>query len=123
MKSRVNFVVAIHLCALVCTACAAGTPSLQESIRTPDGGIVADWYSVSAGGAAGSSIDRVRLRRTTETFVADDQYVFSAISGHTMKVTWIGQRQLEISYDKNFLVRRSTKTWRDVTVQYRVEPR
>jgi hypothetical protein len=113
LKARGVFLIAIHLITLISTACGEGKLNLivQESIPAPDADVVADWYSLSGGGAAGFSTDRVRLRRATDAFVADNGCVFSAISGHTMKVKWIGKKQLEISYDKSFGVRRSSRSW------------
>jgi hypothetical protein len=109
----------VLLCQL---ACAPSSVELQQSITSPDGALVADYYALNAGGGAGSAVDVVRLRPANERFRADSGYSFFAVSADPVTVRWISNTELEVSYDERGHVRTSDQKWKNVTIRYRSNP-
>jgi hypothetical protein len=99
------------------SACAS-TTTLLVSVPSPNGEIVADWYEVTGGGAAGWAVDRVCLRRVTEAFAAKSDYAFSASSAEPLKMRWLSNHELEVSYDRRGTIERSQSTWRGIKISY-----
>src|SRR4051812_40910982 len=62
-----------------------------RSFTSPDGALVADSYVLGGGGAAGWVAERVRLRRSNESFRDDDRYVLELISGRIVEVRWLNK--------------------------------
>jgi len=88
-------------------------------VVSPDGKIVAEWYELLGGGAAGWGVDRVELRPASEAFKGGRAYSFSSISADPVKMRWISNSELELSYDRRGTVERSNATWKGVTIRYR----
>jgi hypothetical protein len=71
------------------------------AVPSPNRSLVAGWYQVSGGGAAGWSEDRVRIRRADEPFKTDSDCVFLGVSADKLNLRWVSDNQLEIAYPPN----------------------
>jgi len=92
---------------------------LISSTSSPDKSLIADYYELTGGGAAGVAVDRVRLRATAGAFESDDGFSFEALSADPVSVRWLSDRELEIAYNKAGTVRRDDSHWNNVSIQYR----
>jgi hypothetical protein len=104
---------------LFATACGLSSdPVRMQSLNSPDGALVADYYQVWGGGATGGVADMVAIRRTEEPFGSWRDYVFGAIDGNEVTLKWIDSRTLEITYPKGLSPSRTSSSWHDVAVKY-----
>jgi hypothetical protein len=112
------------LSVLVLSSCDL-TATVKVSEKSPDGALIADWYTLSGGGAAGASSDEVSLRRSSEPFRLKRDSVFGAVdSDDQIGLKWLSNRELEIVYPAGAsLMNRPSTTWQDVTIRYREVPR
>jgi hypothetical protein len=60
------------------TSCGWSDPIRMESVASPDEAVIADWYELSGGGAAGYVADEISLRAATDPFRRKSDYVFAA---------------------------------------------
>jgi hypothetical protein len=108
---------------LVSTSCSwLGETRQVQSVASPDGTFVADWYDFGGGGAVGNVSSYVRLRIATEPFRLKSDYVFAIDDYGIADVKWISRRELQIRYSSRVMVMRAEPAWRDVTISYVVYP-
>src|SRR6266571_6159717 len=93
-------------------------PIMMESVISPDGAMIADWYEISGGGAAGAVSGAISLRAATEPFRAKSDFVFGAIDANVLTLKWISSRELEITYPRGVPVTRMSASWRHVSIRY-----
>ena len=89
---------------------------LVKSSISPNGVIVADWYQISGGGAAGWSRDRVRLRPANEKFATGNDYSFDAISADKIELEWASDTELRVRYPSDAAVTKSEPKWNDIAI-------
>jgi hypothetical protein len=89
---------------------------VKRSERSPDGAYIADWYTLSGGGAAGASSDTVSLRHANEPFVLKKDWVCGAIDAHDVSLKWISTRELEVTFQGG-TVDTKQLTWNGITVR------
>jgi hypothetical protein len=100
---------------------ACGNDTYRTGIfLSPDGSLVADWYTASCCGAAGSVKDYVQLRRRTERFRFKDDAIFEGGGSNAVRrVVWKSPSELEITYPALTTVIRSESRWNNVAIRYR----
>lgn len=76
---------------------------------SPDGSLIASFYSVSGGGAAGWSATRIGLRQRGEQF-NPDQFVLEMTQGYDTHLTWSAPNTLSIGYPDSATVRHRSES-------------
>jgi hypothetical protein len=103
----------------ISTSCAwLGKLERVQSLESPDGALVADFYRFGGGGALGNDATCVRLRLATEPFRMKSDYVFGTDDWSIVQMKWIGKRELQINYSFRVLPMRAERSWRDVAISY-----
>jgi hypothetical protein len=88
------------------------------TVPSPNGHLLADWYQRSAG----SSEDRVTIHAPNEAFSRELPYVFEGISADQLKIVWISDTELSITYPSNTIVTKAMAEWKGVRITYREDP-
>lgn len=104
------------------------TVSAAAAVSSPDGKLVADWYQLGGGGAAGWSIDRIRLRRAGDpsnlrwpsAMLRD--YSVGIISGDRLNIRWTSNNELRVDYPTLSTVTRCEPQWREVSIRCHEDP-
>jgi hypothetical protein len=99
-----------------------GETGRQGVFLSPDGSLVADWYSEWGGGAAGYWADYVQLRKRGERFSVERHFVFHSESAGNLKIMWKSNTELEIAYPTMTSLFRSEARWDGVSISYREDP-
>jgi hypothetical protein len=87
-----------------------------------DGSLIASFFSVSGGGAAGWSTTRIGLRRKGEQF-NPDQFVLEMTQGYDAHLTWSEPNTLSIGYPDSATIRhRSDSTDAGPLVELKLTP-
>jgi hypothetical protein len=102
----------------------------NRAIPSPDGRLIADYYTISGGGGAGWSEDYVRIRRAGQPFRASrwdlsllsSDAVFKASSGKKLMIRWRSNTHLEITYSGHDGVFRSRPSWNNISIVYNENP-
>ena len=115
-------VASLSIVTLVMSGCARDVGRVGVYL-SPDGSLIADWYQLSGGGPAGSSEDRVQLRRRGERFRVQKDFVFGGGSANVLRILWKSNAQLDVTYPTMTGVRRSESQWNDVSITYHEDPR
>lgn len=93
-------------------------PIRMETVRSPDGTVIADYYQNGGGGATGGVADIVALRRSDEPFRRRRDYVFGAVDARVVTIRWLGNRTLEITYPKGLDGATMKTSWHEVKIVY-----
>lgn len=106
------------LLALGASQCSSEIVRMQ-SVKSPDGSMIADYYLNSGGGAASAVGEVVSLRMATDEFHDQASHVvFGAIDADPITVRWISDRELEITHRKDAFVNTAKSSWRQVAIKY-----
>jgi hypothetical protein len=107
--------------AIVAASGVSCSTSIQviDSVKSPDGAIVADFFLVSGGGAAAAESQGVSLRSSTDTFSPTND-VFGAVDVRNVRLGWTAKRELEVAYGGGSDDAPTTMkpSWRNVSIRY-----
>ena len=85
----------VILLALSLTACSETRRVFD--CASPNGQLIATFYTIGGGGAAGSLDEYVSVRPSTSKFDEND-WVFTLTHGYDVRLSWTGPQSLEIGY-------------------------
>jgi hypothetical protein len=110
-------------CVLACFGCGFEPDYYRiATVPSPSGNLVADWYERMDGGPVGGSEDRVSVHDSRAVFSTELPCVFAGISADNLKIVWMSETELAITYPKDTGVTKSLREWKGVRIAYTMDP-
>jgi hypothetical protein len=120
LRCRLLIAVAL-LDATICGAACNGQfdVELRQSVASPDGSLVADYYLEYGGGGPGWQADFIRIPPSSEHFRTGTDHIFRAGDIDHLDVKWTDNNHLEVSWTPAGLpILKHEPKWKDVTITY-----
>ena len=91
---------------------------ILQSCSSPDKKMVATFYELSGGGAAGWVLLRVNLRAAETPFSEDENIVFEIRHGYQVNLSWKNDKYLKIEYPETGEIDKIIEVFKGVRIEY-----
>lgn len=94
------------------------TQKIYQSCYSPDQKMIATFYELSGGGAAGWVSQRVSLRPKEIPFSEAEDIIFQIRHGSQVTMIWENEKVLKIEYPEESEIDKKTELYKDIKIIY-----